>query len=322
MASERPSAASAAPEVPAEPPQEAPEASADTDTLESSGSQPALGLLARLNPLRLFRKASVEGYINEGKDLLESGSLAQATVAFNKALELDADNVAAYRGLGKVFFKKGGRSNMEVALKHYQSALRNNPWEHDLYAITAKIYDALGKRKEATLERKKFVIVRALEADPKNPIANNNMGILFLQQGRMDEALDYFNRAVKSDRHYDVAHRNLAAAYFQLAKKAPDAEQKADYNAKAREAIQSALAIAPSVPSLMAQARILMMDGNLEEVLSILEQVDKMDPANPEVHLMLRMTYEGLGRFEEAKSAQESYLAFKRQATPPPDEPE
>jgi hypothetical protein len=37
---------------------------------------------------------------------------------------------------------------------------------------------------------------------------------------------------------------------------------------------------------------------------------------------MLRMTYEGLGRFEEAKSAQESYLAFKRQATPPPDEPE
>jgi len=292
-----------------------PAASVETDSLESSAPEPAGSLLSRLNPLRLFRRNSAATYIREGKQLLESGSMAQATLAFRKALELEPDNAAAFRGLGKVFYKKGGRTNMETALKHYQEAINRNPLDHDLYAITAKIYDALSKRKEAALERKKFVIVRALDADPRNPTANNNMGILFLQQGRMTEALDYFNRAVDSDRNYDVAYRNLAAAYFQLAKKAPDAEKKADYGGKAREAIQKALAIAPAVPTLMAHARILMTDGNLEEVLAILERVDQMDPASPEVYYMKKMALEGLGRFEEAKSAHEIYLVFKRQAS-------
>jgi tetratricopeptide (TPR) repeat protein len=303
-----PGAAAAAPE---------PEASVESDPIDIGGPEPQRSLLARLNPLRLFRKNSVENHIAEGKELLAHGSLAQATVAFQKALELDGDCVAAYRGLGKVFYKKGGNSNRETALKHYQEAIKRNAMEHDLYAITAKIYDAMGKRKEATLERKKFVIVRALEADSKNPVANNNMGILFLQQGRMTEALDYFNRAVTADRTYDVAYRNLAAAYFQLAKQTQDAEKKADCNSKARESIEKALAIAPAVPTLMAQARILMMDGSLDEVLSILERVDQMDPASAEVYYMKKLALEGLGRFEEAKSAHESYLVFKRQASSP-----
>ena len=291
-----------------------PAASAESDPVETGGAEPELGLLARLNPMRMFRRRSVENYLSEGRDLLEHGSMAQATVAFQKALELDSKCIAAYRGLGKVFFKKGGRSNLEIALKHYQDAIRLNPKEHDLYAISAKIYDSMGKRKEATLERKKFVIVRALEADPRNPIANNNMGILFLQQGRMDDALDYFNRAINADRNYDVAYRNLAAANFQLAKKEQDPDKKTHFNNKARESIEKALAIAPAVPTLMAQARILMMDGNLDDVLAILEQVDRQDPANAEVYYMKKMALEGLGRFEEAKSAHESYLVFKRQA--------
>jgi tetratricopeptide (TPR) repeat protein len=299
-----------------------PAASAESDPIATDGAEPTPSLLSRLNPLRLFRRHSVENYINEGKDLLEHGSMAQATVAFQKALELDPKSIAAYRGLGKVFFKKGGRSNLQTALKHYQGAIRLNPMEHDLYAISAKIYDAIGQRKEATLERKKFVIVRALEADPRNPIANNNMGILFLQQGRMSDALDYFNRAIAADRRYDVAYRNLAAANFQLSKQAQDPDQKASYNSKAREAIEKALAIAPAVPTLMAQARIMMMDGNLEQVLAILEQVDQMAPANPEVYYMMKMVLEGLGRFEEAKNAHESYLVFKRQSAPQPAAPE
>jgi tetratricopeptide (TPR) repeat protein len=301
------------------PEDEAPEreASVETDTLESSEPGAGPGLLARLNPLRMFRRHSVDGYITEGKDLLENGSLGQAAVAFQKALELDANCIPAYRGLAKVFYKKGGRTNLETALKHYQEAIRRNPREHDLYAITAKIYDTLGKRKEATLERKKFVIVRALDADARNPIANNNMGILFLQQGRMDDALDYFKRAVDADRSYDVAYRNLAAAYFQLAKQAKDADKKADYGSKAREAIQKAMEIAPAVPTLMAHARVLMMDGKLDDVLATLEKVDAMDPASPDVYYLKKMALEGLGRFEEAKSAHESYLVFKRQAGAP-----
>lgn len=298
-----------------------PEASADTDRLETSLPAERASLLASLNPLRWFRSHTVESYVSQGRDLLDKGSLGQAAVAFQKALEIDPDAAAAHRGIGRLFYKKGGRANYETALKHYQEAIRRNPNDHDLYVITAKIYDHLGKRKEATLERKKFIIVRALEADPHNAVANNNMGIVHLQQGRMPEALDYFNRAVQADKRYDVAYRNLAAAHFQLAKRATEAEQKAQHNSKAREAIEKALEIAPAVPSLMAKARIQMMDGSLEEVLALLARVDEMDPANPEVQRMKKMALEGLGRFEEAKAAQQAYLAFKQRSIAPEEEP-
>ncbi len=275
--------------------------------------------MQRLNPLRLFRRNNPEAMVREGRDLLENGSYAQATVAFQQALKLDAHNVAALRGLGKVFYKKGGRTNLDAALKHYQEAIRLAPMDHDLYAITAKIYDALGKRKEATLERKKFVIVRALEGDPSNPIANNNMGILFLQQGNTDAALDYFKRAIQADKTYDVAYRNLAAAYYQMAKEARDEEARADLNSRAREQIEKALSITRAVPSLMAYARILLRDGELEPVVSICGEIDAMDPANKDVYYLKKLALEGLGRFEEAQDAENSYRMFRQAEFAPPE---
>ena len=298
----------------------APDLSADTDPIAVEADQSAPGLMSRLNPLNIFRRNSPEALVSEGKELLDNKSYAQATVAFQKALQLDPNHVGAYRGLGKVFFKKGGRSNMENALKHYLEAIKRHPMDHDLYAISAKIYDALGKRKEATLERKKFVIVRALDADPKNPIANNNMGILFLQQGRTDSALSYFNKAIDSDKNYDVAHRNLAAAYFQMAKKEQDQDKKSSLNGRAKAEILKAVKITPSVPSLLAHARILLAEGNLEEVITISDRIDEMDPANKDVYHLKKLAYEGLGKFEEARNAQESYVLFAKEAEEPSEE--
>jgi tetratricopeptide (TPR) repeat protein len=282
--------------------------SAETDPILVEDE--SVGFLSRLNPRNWFRRRNVEGFIREAKDLMDHGSYAQAIVAFQKVLEMDGNSVAALRGLGKVYYKRGGRSNMETALKHYQEAIKRRPMDHDLYAITAKIYDALGKRKEATLERKKFVIVRALDADARNPIANNNMGILFLQQGRADMALSYFRRAIESDRNYDVAYRNLAAVYFQLAKVEEDAGKKADFNSQAKEAIQKAMEIVPNPATLLAWGRIQLREGAFDEVVRICDRIDEMDPANKDVFYLKKLALEGLGRFEEAKDAHESYMMF------------
>lgn len=209
---------------------------------------------------------------------------------------------------------------MQTALKYYLEAVKRHPMDHDLYAITAKIYDAMGQRKEATLERKKFVIVRALEADPKNPIANNNMGILFLQQGKPDMALDYFNKAVNSDKNYDVAYRNLAAVYLQMARETSDEEKKINLNMKAKEEIQKAVEISPTSQSLMALARIQLKEGNFEEALSLGDRVDEMEPANPEVFKLKKLALEGLGRFEEARDAHESMMVFSNSQGDMPEE--
>ncbi|MDH5751280.1 MAG: tetratricopeptide repeat protein [Deltaproteobacteria bacterium] len=270
------------------------------------------GFLSMLNPANWFSRHSTEKLIREGRDLLDNGSLAQATVAFKRALNIDSKCVPAYRGLGKVFFKKGGRSNIETALAYYSEAIKINPLDADLYAITAKVYDAIGKRKEATLERKKFVIARALEVDEKNPVANNNMGILFLQQNRIEEAIGYFKKALDNDRNFDVAHRNLAATFYQQAKGEKEPGKKRDLIAKAKTEVEKALSIMPSVASLLAKGRILMMMGDFEAALAAANKADEMESANKDVFLLKKLSLERLGRFDEAKTAFESYQAFTK----------
>jgi Tfp pilus assembly protein PilF len=271
-------------------------------------------LLARFNPLRLMRGQTAEAQVKDGSALLEKGALAQALVAFNKALELDANCIPAYRGLARVYLRRGGRVNRETALTHYHEALRRQPLASELYALCARVYDALGKSQEATLERRKFAIARALQADPHDAVANNNMGVLFMRQGRMDDALEYFNRAVACDRAYDVAYRNLAAVYQQRAKQAADDTARADCAAKAREAMQKALEIAPTVPTLLAHARLLTAEGKLAEALTVLEQVGQSAPANPAVYLIKKQVLEGLGRHDEARAANASYQQFRQKA--------
>ncbi|NIR96515.1 MAG: hypothetical protein GWO39_00055, partial [Gammaproteobacteria bacterium] len=51
--------------------------------------------------------------------------------------------------------------------------------------------------------------------------------------------------------------------------------------------------IARTPASLMAQVRVLMMDGDLEKVLDILEEVDRMTPANKDVYYLKKMALEG-----------------------------
>ncbi len=272
------------------------------------------GFFSKLNPINILRRNNPTALINEGKEHLENQSYAQAMVSFNRALHIDKNNLAALRGLGKVFFKKGGRANMDTSLKYYQQAIKTHPKDHELYAISAKIYDSLGKRKEATLERKKFVIVRALDADAKNPIANNNMGILFMQQGRADDALSYFQKSIDSDRNYDVAHRNTAAVYYMLAKKEEDPAKKKDYNSRARDSIEKAVSISPSLPSLLALARVRLKEGEFKEALVLVEKLDEMAPANKDVFKIKKLALEGLGRFEEAQNAHNSYLIFAEES--------
>lgn len=294
-----------------------PEMTADSDPLQVSAAELQSGSVgSMLNPLNWFKKKNPDFFVSEGKDYLENQAYAQAMLAFNNALAIDPNNSAAYRGLGKVFFKKGGRANMRTGLNYYQEAIKRKPMDHELYAISAKIYDAMGQRKEATLERKKFVIVRALDVDAKNPIANNNMGILFLQQGKADVALSYFQKAIDADKNYDVAHRNQAAVYLKMAKETDDADKKLNYDSKAKEAIEKSVEISPTPASLLALGRIRLKEGHFDEVLTIVEKVDAMDPANKHVYQLKKMALEGLGRFEEAADAENSYRIFSGGESP------
>lgn len=270
------------------------------------------GFLRRVNPLNLFRKESPESFVRQGESSTENQNLALATIAFQKALALDADNVGAFKGLGNVFLRKGGRTNIATALSYYQEAVKRDPFDDQSYAMSAKIYERLGRMKEATLERKKMVVVKTLQADPANPIANNNMGILMLQQERLEQALDYFKKSIKSNPSYDIAYRNLAATHYKAALTESDDDKKSEQAALAKGYVAKALEIRKGVGSMLIQAKILVLEGRYDEALDIAVSAEEMEQANRDVYALKRQIFDKLNRTKDAQKAFELYQAFSK----------
>ena len=267
--------------------------------------------LTRINPLRFFRKETPELFIREGHSLIEHQNLALATMAFQKAIQLDPESVEAHKGLGNVFMRKGGRANITTALESFKRATFVAPFEETAYAMSAKLYEKLSMMKEATLERKKMMIVKTLQTDPTNHIANNNMGILLLGQKQVEQAVEYFKKSLSANPSYDIAYRNLAATYYRLATEAGEKQgEEADNSeplGQARGYISKALAISRTPSSLLVSGKILIEEGRLDEALNIAEEAEGMETANKDVFAFKRIVLEKLNRTKDAQEAYESY---------------
>lgn len=296
-------------EAPAESAAEAPPAPAAE--APSEPPQPT-GLWSRLNPFNLFRRETPQRYVKDGQFLLENKNFAQATVAFNTALSLDANCAGAYQGLGLVLVKKGGRMNLDTALKHYDQAILLDPFNEDNFSVTARIYEKLGKRKEATLQRKKMIIVKTLTTDPRNSVANNNMGILLLQQKQEARAIEYFEKSIECNIRYDVAYRNLAATLYQQALAMEDSSKRTGPLDLAKGQICKALEIIETVSSLLVHCKILMAEDHLEEALEASERAEAIEEANKNVYGIKKLIYERMNRMEEAQTAFEKYQLYSR----------
>lgn len=265
------------------------------------------GFFSKINILKLFRKESPEMYIKEGHNLVENHNLALATMAFQKAIQLAPDNAEGHKGLGNVYLRKGGRSGFSAALESFKNATAAAPFEDFSYAMTARIYEKLGMMKEATLERKKMMIVKTLKTDAKNHIANNNMGILLLGQKQVTEAIEYFQKSIASNPAYDVAYRNLAATYFRQAVEAGDDAKKAQNLNQSRAFIGKALAINHTCSSLLVSGKIMVEEGRLEDALGIAEEAENLENTNKDVFAFKRTVLEKMKRTKDAQEAYESY---------------
>jgi len=272
------------------------------------------GPLFWLNPLKWFSKITPESLVRDGQRLIESRSLHQAMAAFQKALEMNPKHAPAHRGLAKVSIARGGRTNLERALTHLDEAVRTNPFDEPSYSLTSLVLDKLGKVEAAQTARRKLGIVRALQLDAANPIANNNMGIVILSQGHPEEAVKYFHKAIEVNRRYDSAFRNLAIAHYQLAMRAPEGG-KADHLASAEEAANQALSLSKTVPALLIRARIGVLKGELEVALAAVNEAQVIEPQNKDGFVVKQMVLEKLGRMAEAQMVHEQIQSHIRQET-------
>jgi tetratricopeptide (TPR) repeat protein len=110
--------------------------------------------------------------------------------------------------------------------------------------------------------------------NPNSSLAHNNLGNIFLQNGRVDEAMKQFQKALDIEPRYALAHNNLGAALYQ---KGQVDEAVAHY--------QKALEIEPRY----AQAHnnlgiVLFQKGQVDEAMAHFQKALAIQPNNAEIY--------------------------------------
>jgi Flp pilus assembly protein TadD/peroxiredoxin len=198
-----------------------------------------------------------------------------------------------YLSYGSLFFDRG---YLEPAEAFFQLALRDDPDGAEAHYGLGSVYLQLQKSAEA---RKSFVRATELHANYPGtlPRAWNNLGILAAREGRTNEAIANFQRALKADPDYSVAIDNLGNAYRQ------DKQWES-----AKSAFRRALELdAQDAEANYGLGMVFAQVDDAQQAYKFLQAALAARPAYPEALNNLGILYLRTGRKDEAeKSFRES----------------
>lgn len=138
---------------------------------------------------------------------------------------------------------------------------------------------------------------RSIGADPRNPAAFNNLGVALKDRGRVDEAAEAFQKALALDPKYEKALNNLGVIRF----------RKGQYEEAISLFKQALLINAGNVESHTNLGLIYLLAGRDDEALNAFQQALVIDPRLVEAHYNLGILWERRGNRD---SAQRHYLKF------------
>jgi tetratricopeptide (TPR) repeat protein len=291
--------------------------------------------LDELDRVLELRPGDLPSLIRRGRVLLDLGRTEEAEKAFEAALELDPDSAAAHHGLGEVRyeqerldeaierFERALELQPEANALHYKLGLAyrkagdmDRAREHlslnrsgevlfpdpliavlDRFLHGSRPHVKAGNRamEEGDLELAAEHYREAVKADPKDALAQYNLGFVLARLGRRDEAERRFRQAIELDPDYRNAHFNLAST---LAEQGRWDEAAEHYRRSYEIDSEDRLAHVEWARALVALGR----TGEAErELRSVLEEIRSYErPLAAEAHVMVAGLVEEQGRSAEA----------------------
>jgi len=125
------------------------------------------------------------------------------------------DNVKFKKAL--YYTEKGAYND---ALKLYASIIKDNPKNFGAYTNRGMVYEIVAgkdvKNRQKALDAAERDYVKAVEINPSNPQALNNLGAFYLDQGRFYNAIIFLNEAIRINPKYYTAIVNRGIAYYNV----------------------------------------------------------------------------------------------------------
>ena len=136
-------------------------------------------------------------------------------------------------------------------------------------------------------------------ADSANAAKLNNLGVAYMNQQRMDKAVEEFDLALKADPGLTAAELNKGIALLNL-QKLPEAEA----------ALNGAAAREPSNPRVWYNLGLLRRSqGKPAEAIEAFQRVIKIDPNDPDAHYFLGTMYSQQQQYDQSHRRVRSCIA-------------
>jgi tetratricopeptide (TPR) repeat protein len=279
------------------------ERSARSAWTRNPASAPAAAILARLLGLHLDRREDAFVVLHKtlelndsddhapalhvvrGELLLEDDAIAEARVAFARAVDTEETALAAKLGLARTFNAEGlALSNAGAISAH----------------AAREAHDIEDESSRQAAERAIFALKRAADLDPEWSAPLVNLGVVFSRLGKHPRAIEAFRSALKRDPRNAIALFNLATALH----------AQGDLSAAA-ESFEALMALDASYP----RARICLANvyGDLQlfdkAVAMLLDELD-VNAGSVEAWSSLGLAYACSGNLERGESCLQRALAL------------
>jgi tetratricopeptide (TPR) repeat protein len=220
--------------------------------------------------------------------LFFGGTLFPALGFFNVypfRFSLVADHFQYLAGIGPIVLVAAG-----ISIRFGSFRARRLFWEPALCGTLLAVLCVLTWRQSRTYQSDETLWRMTLARNSNSSLVHNNLGNFFLQNGRLDEATEQFQKALEIEPRYALAHNNLGAALYQ--------QRRVD---EAVTHYQKALEIEPRY----AQAHnnlgiVLFQKGQVDAAIAHFQKALAIQPNNAEIYNNFGNALREKGEVDEA----------------------
>ena len=219
------------------------------------------------------------------------GQTDAARQAFRRATMRDPTLGVAWVKLGLIEESAG---NLAGALTQYRTGIERSPEDIDLRVATVAVLMRMGRYDEAAEAAKE-----ALNINSNALSIYSNLGLVYIEQGKLDLAKFIFQKALNSiDGAENNAHVHayLGRIYYLQG-----------YTFDARKELERALELDPDlVPAMVYLSEYYLDNRAFDDIVPLLERARVLAPEDIAVRMNLGVAYRGLERYEEAEKEYEA----------------
>src|SRR5216683_2911033 len=242
----------------------------------------ALGKLEALG----LKEPELKGLARElGITYYKKSDYLKAVASFKKALEEDPGDNEALQLMGLSYYLAGRPAEAIGPLEKVQT------WYPSANVDAAYILGICYVQTKDYANARKAFAKKAVELDPKLPLAHSLLGEIYLYKSRLPEAIEQFQKELE-------LNPGEAAVYYKLA----DAYSRTQKYEEAEKLLQRSIWLdATSTGPYILMGKVLEKKGETALAVRALQRAIAMDANNPVPHHLLGQAYRELGRTEEAE---------------------